>query len=373
MKILGIIRCLISPFLLIVRLIFQIIEFYFVIILTSIIIQANLIFITSTLYNKYLSFLSIPANLIFEYLSLNVLTIYYFELFQFSWISKNYKKILSPELLSGINNFEQINTKNENESINSSENTEIRNESINNSENEEIKNESFNNHEKEEIRNETINNREKEQIRNETINNREKEEINDIIIDINERGVNDNRPLIQNVKSLINNEIKDNGVIIILAILIIVGLYIIILVRILKESYQYKIFLLLVIFPFQKLIIVYVIFFLPYKLINRISKNYLNSIAFSLRFGVIENNKPKNLFIKYFLIIFCMLFFNIFIVQKKCSDEGIFFFLYLYFFIATFSLIQFEPWLFHKIYKEYNKCFGNANINISIYNKIKKI
>ena len=67
-----------------------------------------------------------------------------------------------------------------------------------------------------------------------------------------------------------------------------------------------------------------------------------------------------------------MLFFDIFIVEKKCSNEGIFFFHYLYFFIATFSLIQFEPWLFHKIYKGYNKCFSNSNINISIYNKINK-
>ena len=116
MKILVFINCLFSPILLILRLIFQIIEFYFVIILTSIIIQANLIFITSTLYNKYLSFLSIPANLIFEYLSLNVLTIYYFELFQFSWINKRYKDILDPELLSGEYDVNEI--------INNRENTE---------------------------------------------------------------------------------------------------------------------------------------------------------------------------------------------------------------------------------------------------------
>ena len=104
--------CIISFFNFILRLIFQIIEFYFVIILTNIIIETNLILISTTIYDKYYSFLSIPANLIFQYLSLNVLTIYYFELFQFSYIYKQkLKDILLPELLSQLNENIEIEKK----------------------------------------------------------------------------------------------------------------------------------------------------------------------------------------------------------------------------------------------------------------------
>jgi len=67
---------------------FQIIEFYFVIIITNILIVTNLTLTSSTIYHKFMVFLSVFPNLIFQYLSLKVLTVYYFELFQFSYINK---------------------------------------------------------------------------------------------------------------------------------------------------------------------------------------------------------------------------------------------------------------------------------------------
>ena len=103
------------------KIIFQIIEFYFVIIITNILIVTNLTLTSSTIYHKFMVFLNIFPNLIFQYLSLKVLTVYYFELFQFSYINKeNFIDILSPILLSSIGELEQkqkINEENENNAL----------------------------------------------------------------------------------------------------------------------------------------------------------------------------------------------------------------------------------------------------------------
>ena len=73
------------------RFIFQTIEFYFIIILTNIIIEFNIIF-TYTLY-KYnknsiiIMIISFIFNVIFNYISVNFLTIYYYEFSQLTWIN----------------------------------------------------------------------------------------------------------------------------------------------------------------------------------------------------------------------------------------------------------------------------------------------
>ena len=73
------------------RFIFQAIEFYYIIILTNIIIEFNIIFSCSLYkYNEsrlIIMIISLFFNLIFNYISINFLTIYYYEFSQLTWIN----------------------------------------------------------------------------------------------------------------------------------------------------------------------------------------------------------------------------------------------------------------------------------------------
>ena len=70
-----------------IKLICQIVEFYILILLTNIIIEFKIIFICSTINIKGFIIISFIFNIIFDYISINVLTIYYYEFVQFSWLN----------------------------------------------------------------------------------------------------------------------------------------------------------------------------------------------------------------------------------------------------------------------------------------------
>ena len=72
---------------LIVKFIFQAIEFYLIIIITNIIIGYNIIFICSFIYLKEYLVLSLIFSIVFSYISANLLTIYYYEFSKLSWIN----------------------------------------------------------------------------------------------------------------------------------------------------------------------------------------------------------------------------------------------------------------------------------------------
>ena len=78
---------------LLIKIICQIVEFYIIILITNIIIEYKIIFICSLIDIKsiilfiIISILSFIFNLIFDYISINLLTIYYFEFLKFSWIN----------------------------------------------------------------------------------------------------------------------------------------------------------------------------------------------------------------------------------------------------------------------------------------------
>ena len=127
-------------------------------------------------------FLNIFPNLIFQYLSLKVLTVYYFELFQFSYINKeNFIDILSPILLSSIGELEQkqkINEENENNAL------------INKTEsNEKNSNETTEKNEN----NKTLNDNNENNITNNEIQENNE---NDEILDIIGNNINDSQPFI---------------------------------------------------------------------------------------------------------------------------------------------------------------------------------
>lgn len=340
--------CLICIILFIFRLIFQLIEFYFVIILTNIIIQTNLILINSTIYDKYFSFLSIPANLAFEYFSLNVLTIYYFELFQFSWIYKNnWLTILFPELLSNI----EVEKVQKVQKVQKVDNINI-----------------ISNNQNKDINNEIKKTNENTDIKNEIINNNENNKINDEINILNEDSITENNSLILSDENVPESKSKEKGELkFIFRFFIILVIYLLIFRNIF--NYLYIIFFTLVGYPFQKLINVYLIISFPSKFIEKYSKTYYNSIAYSLTFKDIKNHKLKNN-IK-FVILYLLFFFYFEILGKNNNFEGFVFFILFFSFLCTFSRIQIEPWIFHKIYK---KCFdkNNSNLKKSIYGKISK-
>lgn len=73
----------------ILKIFFQIIEFYLIIIITNQIVEYNIIFICSIIHIKALLIFSLLFSILFCYISVNLLTVYYFELFQFSWINES--------------------------------------------------------------------------------------------------------------------------------------------------------------------------------------------------------------------------------------------------------------------------------------------
>ena len=73
----------------ILKFFFQIIEFYLIIIITNQIVEYNIIFICSIIHIKALLIFSLLFSFLFCYISVNLLTVYYFELFQFSWINNS--------------------------------------------------------------------------------------------------------------------------------------------------------------------------------------------------------------------------------------------------------------------------------------------
>ena len=345
--------CIVSFFNFILRLIFQIIEFYFVIILTNIIIETNLILISTTIYDKYYSFLSIPANSIFQYLSLNVLTIYYFELFQFSYIYKQkLKDILLPELLSQLNENIEMEKKLINKNIyDQKENivpNNMKNENINNKPNRENDN---------------------KEIKTEIINNNTFNIINDKMINLNENIINYNSSFIINIENESQGEKepeRESELEIFFGFLFILVIYYLMLIRIF--DYFYIIFLFLVGVPFQKLMDILLFIALPSKYIKSRFNSYFNSIAYALRAKGQKNYKLKRK-IKLFIIAFCLEFYIV--IFGKNNFEGFLFFFLLYYFLCCFSQIQIEPWIFHKIYKN---CFSKkrSNLNRSIYYKLSK-
>ena len=82
-----IIKSLVLVIMLLIKLICQFVEFYILILLTNIIIEYKIIIISSMIGIKPLIILSFIFNCIFDYISINVLTIYYFEFFKFSWLN----------------------------------------------------------------------------------------------------------------------------------------------------------------------------------------------------------------------------------------------------------------------------------------------
>ena len=70
----------------IIKIVLQIFEFFAIIILTNIIIEFNIIFTCSLIKRNLLIILSFLFNVIFSYISTNILTIFYYEFSQFSWM-----------------------------------------------------------------------------------------------------------------------------------------------------------------------------------------------------------------------------------------------------------------------------------------------
>lgn len=73
----------------VIKMILQIIEFYLMIIITNIIIGYNIIFICSRIYIRRYLIKSLFFSILFSYISINLLTIYYFEFSKLSWINNN--------------------------------------------------------------------------------------------------------------------------------------------------------------------------------------------------------------------------------------------------------------------------------------------
>ena len=73
----------------IIRIILQILEFYGIIILTNILLEFNIIFTCSLIKKNLLIILSFLFNIIFGYISSNILTILYYEFSQLSWIKND--------------------------------------------------------------------------------------------------------------------------------------------------------------------------------------------------------------------------------------------------------------------------------------------
>ena len=73
----------------IVKILFQIVEFYLLIIISNIIIGYNIIFICSIINIKALLFFQIIFSCLFCYITANILTIFYFEFSNLSWIKCN--------------------------------------------------------------------------------------------------------------------------------------------------------------------------------------------------------------------------------------------------------------------------------------------
>ncbi len=73
----------------VIKMILQIIEFYLMIIITNIIIGYNIIFICSRIYIRRYLIKSLFFSILFSYISINLLTIYFFEFSKLSWINNN--------------------------------------------------------------------------------------------------------------------------------------------------------------------------------------------------------------------------------------------------------------------------------------------
>ena len=93
-----------------IKIVCQIVEFYLLILLTNIIIEYKIIFICSLIDIKpfilflFISIISFIFNFIFDYISINLLTIYYFEFLKFSWMNYDMLQInIIPSLIKKEN------------------------------------------------------------------------------------------------------------------------------------------------------------------------------------------------------------------------------------------------------------------------------
>ena len=326
------------------KIIFQIIEFYFVIIITNILIVTNLTLTSSTIYHKFMVFLNIFPNLIFQYLSLKVLTVYYFELFQFSYINKeNFIDILSPILLSSIGELEQkqkINEENENNAL------------INKTEsNEKNSNETTEKNEN----NKTLNDNNENNITNNEIQeNNENDEIFNI---------NDSQPFILQIENKLKNYLKfivEHITKFKLSILITLVIYFFFVKNIPNEENMYIIFLLLIAFPLLKLINIYLLIAFPLELIENNCVTYFNSIAYALR----SKNKEKNKIITLFAI-FSFLFY-LWNFPDKIKSKNLFFLILLFIILWSFSFVQIGPCTVYGVLNEKFKALKIFNIIFTI-------